>query len=293
MKRITTLLLVLVALLAVAGVVSADRPRLDPFTIEGAATNRVSQEFPYLGPDDFMYLTSPDPNVLFAKFRILSEGQASGGLSGPFTMTEWGVADLSTFAGANFGDLSIANTNPTGSVQLRFSGPISYSGVSGAFTFAGGTDAFDKLKGLGEYAGMSSLGPFLVKFTPMEKKERPQCAVFGDDLKPKNKKAEWRLDNEGDSDQTITGLRVFWPADLNGDLVAVKLDGKKIADQAVSTSGDLVPLKDHEKDLRIDAGKTGKLTFEFANGDISEVPSDYTVLVNFGEDCAVPWVAFP
>lgn len=281
MKRIITLLLVLVALLAVAGVVSADRPPLGPFSISGY-------------PTGFETISIGDNG--YVKAKITNIGAVSGQLEGTFVMDEVAVGDPSLLAGANSGTMVISTAE--GQVNLRFSGPGSALGVSGSFSILDGTDDYKKLKGQGEYAGDAALGAFTVNFTPCGGKDGPacspnRCAVFGDALRPKNKKAEWRLNNEGESTQTMTDLRVFWPADANGDLVAVKLDGKEIYDQAVATSGDLLTLSGPDRDRQLRAGKNGKLTFEFANGKISEAPSDYTVLVNFAGGCAVPWVAFP
>ena len=46
------------------------------------------------------------------------------------------------------------------------------------------------------------------------------------------------------------------------------------------------------KDRQIGAGKQRDLWLEFG-GNISAPRSDYTILVEFAEGCAVPFVAFP
>ncbi len=298
MKRLITLLSVLIVLLATAGVVAADPAPLGDFSISGVPTNMVSEDFPFLGPEDFIFLGGGG----YAKFHVTNAGQATGSLAGPFTMEEWGVVDLGTFTGANVGEVDIVNANPVGDAHVRFSGPFDAFGVSGAFSFAGGTGAFSDLKMQGYYRGDAALGPFTVDFSPCRGQSGPacgvsRCAVFGGNLEPQPSGAVWNVANLGNQSATIGTLFVDWPA-INGRLLQIKLDNVTIFDQPTDARWALIGTSSGPtwvstaRNRKISGRETSELEFVFENTGGNSAPSDYSVLINFTNGCAASWAAF-
>lgn len=288
MKRLTTLLTVLIVLLATAGVVAADRPTLEPITITG---QQSSQETEY-------YFDGVYPR--FVKFHITSENIPG---TTRFTMEEWGVADLwipDGPAGANFGNVKTGTDDDK--LLLRFSGNANLaSGVSGSFLAFDKTDGYRDLAGVGTYLGNVE-DPFTVTFTPCGGGGSPacdpnRCAVFGASLEARYGRAVWQIKNEGTKALTMSSLFVSWP-ESNGKLLKVKLDGNIVFDSSTAAPPWLQIGADGpgwvglERDRKIGAGKTGELKFIFENEGDNPSPKDYAVLVNFASGCAVSWAAF-
>lgn len=82
----------------------------------------------------------------------------------------------------------------------------------------------------------------------------------------------------------------------------MKLGGKTLYDQPQGSTSLIAPglfatintgWLGAEKDRQIGADKHEDLQLEFANKEISEEASDYTLVVEFAEGCAVPFAAFP
>lgn len=279
MKKLVRFAAILVILLAFTGIASAAKSTPEPFTTAGYTTGaeQAMLQYPYL------------------KFHLTNMGTVSGYFNGGFSFDEWGIVDLTTYAGANRGLMTV--TTPEGSADVSFSGTFDYQSVSGGFQFLSGTDAYKGIKGGGTKSGNAGY-VFTVDYTPCGGKDQPacpvnSCQVFGDDLKLKKDKAQWKISNDGEQTITISKILAFWPAG-GPQLEKVKLAGKTIygnpsaapmATIVAGWSGD-------EKDRQIGAGKQRDLWLEFG-GDISAAPSDYTILVEFAEGCAVPFVAFP
>lgn len=220
--------------------------------------------------------------------------------NGSFTFDEWGLVvdpNLTTYAGYNHGRMSIATD--AGQAEVRFGGSATLFSVTGGFAFLDGTKEYNKLKGKGVYGGGAGY-VFTVNYAPCGGEGQPACpacAVFGDELKIKKDKIEWEITNDGEEDLTISRVMVFWPVDGEGlgeGLKEVKLGGKKIYTE--STPAPLADItagwEGKDKDRSIDSGKKEKLELKFDQHDISANPWDYTILVEFGEGCAVPFVAF-
>lgn len=279
MAKLTRLILLLIILMTFTGVASAARPEPGPFTTAGYTTGAES---------------APLPNG-FLKFHLTNQGTVSGYFNGTFAFDEWGLVDLATYVGSNRGLMTV--TTPSGAADLSFSGTFDYQSVAGSFAFLNGTDAYKGIKGGGTKTGSSGY-VFTVDYTPCGGKDQPacpvnRCAVFGDDLKLKKDKAQWKISNDGERDITISKIMVFWPTD-GPQLSRVKLAGKTIygspatAPAAAITAG----WSGNVQDRQINAGKSRDLWLEFAD-NISQQPWDYSILVEFAEGCAVPFVAFP
>jgi hypothetical protein len=289
MKKLTRLIVVLFVLAAFTTVASAAHPKPGPFSTTGYTTNLVFN--PDLGipaPSEFELL----PNGYF-KFHISAQGEVDGYFNqGSFAFDEWGVADAS-YAGANHGLMTI--TTDTGQADVRFGGIANYFGVTGSYAFLDGTGAYKDIKGQGAYTGDAGY-VFSVDYTPCGGKDAPacptpRCAVFGDDLKLKKDKAEWKITNNGEDAITISKVTVVWP---EGPLAKVKLGEKTIYAGALSAPSAQIATgwTGKDRDRRIAAGKTAELRLEFDAHDISSNPWDYTILVEFAEGCAVSFVAF-
>jgi hypothetical protein len=321
MKRLLPLFCILILVFAPAGAASAEPPQPDVFSTTGYTTNLAPIPVgPTSLPTEFEILAPS----LYAKFHIKAQGGpavdndaqcsaiygvptcsalcigfgvpscgAAGFFDGSFTFDEWGIVDLITYAGANHGLLDI--TTSAGVAKARFGGNASLTGVSGSFSFLKGSGDYHNLKGGGTYAGGAGL-VFRVDYAPCGGKGGPacpasRCAVFGDDLKMGNSKAEWRIDNEGEQTTTLNTLFIYWPSE-NGDLQKVRLGGKVLWDGSKPAPAVELMLDTDAGNREIKAGKSEKLTLEFANKKISQEASDYTILASFDGACAVPFVAF-
>lgn len=230
---------------------------------------------------------------------------------GSFHFDEWGVVNPTTFGGANFGNLAISTSE--GQADMRFGGQaiptVAGPVAKGSFLVdkASGAYKHDK-KEEGTYIGGAGF-IFSVAYTPLLFTPCPdgvcpdRCAAFGA-TEPKLKKEElkWKIENEGEKALTISSITVNWPQ-ANGALTKVKLGGKTLYQTPVSNPSvapgvpGLFAVIDGDwlgelKDRQIDAEKHDDLKLEFANKDISEEPSDYTIMVEFAEGCAVPFAAF-
>jgi len=248
---------------------------------------------------------------------------------GSFVFEEWGIyypppEDPPTVPpvfnpygislGVNHGLLNVLTDG--GEANLRFGGlaAITFEDLSlasqpyssvGSFTVLDGEGDYKGLKGEGTYDGDAALA-FTVDYVPCEGNDCPdRCAVFGTDYKiKKNKvvikdiklkkdKLEWGIKNEGEDDLIVSSIRLWWSA---GDILdKVKYGGKTVFEGS-DNSGyypiDLTDWTGKPKDLELKANKKKKLKFEFDNKDISQEPSDYTILVEFSNGCAVTYVAF-
>lgn len=242
-------------------------------------------------------------------------GQACGTggyfAGGSFSFEEWGVVDPNTFGGANFGNLAISTG--LGQAELRFGGQaiptLSGPVAQGSFQVVKGTDAYkhDK-KEEGTYTGGAGF-VFTVDYAPLSFIPCPggvcpnRCAVFGA-AEPKLKKDElkWTIENEGEKALTISSITVNWP-EANGAITKMKLGGKTLYDQPLGQPS-MIPgvpglftvlnsgWLGHEKDRQIGADKQEELKIEFANQGSNGAASDYTLVVEFAEGCAVPFAAF-
>lgn len=231
---------------------------------------------------------------------------------GSFQFDEWGVVDPLTFGGANFGKLRISTD--AGNADLHFggqavptmSGPV----AQGSFLVekASGAYKHDK-KEEGTYSGGAGF-VFTVDYAPLAFTPCPggvcpdRCAAFGV-AEPKLNKHDlkWKIENEGEQTLTISRIIANWP-EANGAITKVKLGGKTLYDTPVSNPS-LIPgvpglfavidagWLGEMKDRQIGSEKHAELKLEFANKDISEQASDYTITVDFAEGCAVPFAAFP
>ncbi|NOX60654.1 MAG: hypothetical protein GXP42_01695 [Chloroflexi bacterium] len=327
MKTLTRLLFIMAALLLFSGVVLASQSEMEPFSTTGYTTNLVPPPVPIPGlpplvPSDFEFL--PSGHI---KFRIEAQGGpavdddalclalygapcqslcigytgrgcgAAGYFDGSFTFEEWGLVDQ-TFAGVNYGDITMITAN--GQAQVQFSGQASAAGiVTGSFKADDGDGAYDDLEGEGTYVGNAGY-IFTVDYTPCGGPGGPacpvdRCAVFGDELKLKKKRIEWEFENEGERTLTLSSITINWPAS-NGPITKVKLDGKTISDDILPppwTTIDLSNWSGKLKDIQVKADEDAKLKFEFLRKPISQAPSDYTIEVKFAEGCATAFVAFP
>ena len=317
MKNLSRVILVFVLLLLVTSIASAGGPRLESFSTTGYTLFYP----PELAPE-FETLPSGD-----TKFHLFAQGDTGGFFNGgSFTFEEWGVyypetepvpiPPLGFSVGANHGLLNII-TDSTGStysgeVSMRFGGQAVltfedpadpfYLASIGSFTVLDGTGDYTKLKGQGTYDGDADF-VFTVDYTPCKKGNCQRCAVFGEDkLEFDGNTLEWTVTNEGNKKINIQNITINWPAD-NGVLKKVKLGGKtleyypKVNPYPPIVPGnfsiiDLSGWEGKKKDIQIKNGKQAKLTFEFKTKYDDAVPSDYTILVEFAEGCAVTFVAF-
>lgn len=225
---------------------------------------------------------------------------AAGYFDGQFAFEEWGIVDWNDplQRGANYGLMTV--TTAEGTADLLFGGVTANQIVTGSFLFLKGDGAYKQLNGQGTYFG-SALPVFTVDYTPCGdgKKDDPQCpadrcAVFGDDLKVKKDKVEWRIANGGGRDLVISSILVNWPP-ANGGLTRVKLGGKTIYDQNSPAPWVKIETgwRGKDKDREVGQGKAEQLTLEFAADYRAAQPHEYTLLVEFEGGCAVPFVAFP
>jgi hypothetical protein len=327
MKKLFRFTAILIVLLAFTSIASAARSEPGAFTVTGYASNVIPTGYPppnNVFPKEFQ----PLPNGYF-KVHLRNQGGpgvdnddycvatygapcqdicttpppyggglpcgVAGGLAGDFVFDEWILLDATMSSGANHGLMTI--TTAEGQANLRFSGVFGATALKASYEFLGGTGEYRSLKGGGTKAGTPS-AVFTVAYTPCGGKDQPacpvnRCALFGDDLKLKKDKAQWTLSNNGESTATISKVMVVWPAG-GPQLEKVKLTGKTIyatpaaAPATTIAAGWLGDVKDRQ----IGAGKQRDLWLEFG-GNISALPSDYTILVEFAEGCAVPFVAFP
>ena len=237
---------------------------------------------------------------------------------GNFEFEEWGlyyptpsITPQGVTVGANHGAMNIFTDS--GEANFRFSGQAFVNPttdppeqtVQGSFhSEKKGKGDYKKLKVEGTYQGNAGY-VFTVDYTPCEGKNcSQQCAVFGDEkLKVKKDKIEWRIENKGANLLTVRNITLNWQgSDIA--LKKVKLNGKTIDDEPLSlpsvvpgVSGqwsytDLSGWSGKDKDIQLKSGKQAKLTFEFDEKEISQEPSDYSILVEFAEGCAVTFVAF-
>ncbi len=247
-------------------------------------------------------------------FGFTGQACGTGGYfaGGSFQFDEWGVVDPATFGGANFGKLKI--TTGQGQADLRFSGQaiptLSGPVAQGSFLVEKGTGAYkhDK-KEEGTYSGGAGF-VFTVDYAPLAFTPCPggicpdRCAVFGA-AEPKLKKDDlkWKIENEGETALTVSRITVNWP-EANGSITKVKLGSKTLYDQPLGSSSVITGVLGlftvidggwlgAEADRQIGADKHADLQLEFANKEISEEASDYTLVVEFAEGCAVPFAAFP
>jgi hypothetical protein len=236
---------------------------------------------------------------------------------GNFSFEEWGlycptpvVIPQGVTIGANYGDMNIFTDS--GEANFRFGGQVFVNPldlleqtVQGSFhSVKKGTGEYKKLKVDGTYQGNAGY-VFTVDYSPCEDGNcQNRCAVFGGEkLKVKKDKVEWKIENDGANLLTVSNITLNWQGSDRA-LDKVKLGGKTIDDEPLSqpsvvpgVSGqwsniDLSGWEGKEKDIQIKSGKKAKLTFEFVEG-ISQEPSDYTILVEFAEGCAVTFVDFP
>ncbi|MCS7040381.1 MAG: hypothetical protein RMN24_12505 [Anaerolineae bacterium] len=337
MRRLP-LILAVVVLFVVTAVAAASGPSLTPFSTTGYTTNLVPAPpipgFPPLIPSEFQLV--PSGHV---KFHISAQGgpavdndavcQALYGFpcqmvclgftgrpcgtdgyfaGGSFQFEEWGVADPTTFAGANHGLMQVMT--PVGTATMRFggraiptlSGPI----VQGSFQVLTTSPAYTPIKKEeGTYTGGAGY-IFTVDYTPLSCPGGvcpDRCAAFGGPLKLQNKQLKWTLENEGEKKLTLSRLIVNWP-EGNGALTEVRLGGKKLYDQPVGQPS-VVPgvpglfavidsgWLGSPADRQIGADKKAELRLEFANNGIGQAPADYTLLVEFAEGCVASFAAFP
>ena len=312
MRKPTVIFSILIMFLLLTSVASAAGPDVGAFSTTG-----YSPTFSFV--DDFIPL--PTGHI---KFHILAEGDPAdavcnfataatcgtddffantNGSNGSFSFEEWGLyypgpvpTDQGDVAGANHGLLNVVTD--VGDANMRFGGlavvnygnPPSYVDAVGSFQVTDGSGDYKKLKGQGAYAGDADF-VFTVDYTPTA--ELQGCAVFGSDLKLKKDKIEWEIENESVNDLTASSISLWWP--IGTPLDKVKYGGKTVFDQSNDTGYaaiDLSTWTGKDKDIQLKANKKEKLTFEFATKPISENPWDYTILVEFSNGCAVPFVAF-
>lgn len=279
MKKLVRFTAILVILLTFTSVASAAKQVPQPFATTGYTTGaeQAMLQYPYL------------------KFHLTNMGTVSGYFDGGFSFDEWGIVDLTTYNGANRGLMTI--TTAEGAANVGFSGTFDYQSVAGGFQFLSGTDSYKGIKGVGVKSGNAGY-VFTVNYAPCGGKDQPACApnsciVFGDDLKLHKSKTQWKISNDGEQTLTISKILVFWPAG-GPQLTKVKLAGKTIYDTpaAAPMAAIAAGWSGGVQDRQIGAGKQRDLWLEFGS-DISAQPADYTILVEFAEGCAVPFVAFP
>jgi hypothetical protein len=323
MAKLSRIILVAVVLLTFASVASAARPDPGAFTVTGYAANLVPTGFPPPLPPLLPTEFQPLPNG-YNKVHLRNQGGpgvdddayctstygapcqylcaafgaacgVAGGFTGSFVFDEWILTDATMSNGANHGLMTI--TTGSGQANLRFGGVFGPTALKASYEFLGGTGEYRGLKGGGTKAGTPG-AIFTVAYTPCGGKNQPacpadRCALYGGDLKLKKDKAQWTLSNNGESTVTISKVMVVWPAG-GPQLDKVKLAGKTIYETpsaapavtiAAGWSGEV-------GDRQIGAGKQRDLWLEFGD-DISAQPWDYTILVEFAEGCAVPFMAFP
>ncbi|MCO6451541.1 MAG: hypothetical protein J5I90_12205 [Caldilineales bacterium] len=331
MRKTSVLLIVLALLLLLTSVASAAGPDLEPFSTTGYTTNLVPNPYfdpgqlpsltnPPLLPSEFVPL--PTGHI---KFHISAQGgpavdndtlctalfgapcqlvcqvfagQAcgTGGYfdGGSFTFEEWGLyyplpSPPFNALGANYGLMTIATD--TGEADMRFGGLAVLDSINGGLDAVGsfqvldGSGEYKRLKGQGDYFGDADL-VFTVDYTPAETLQG--CAAFGGDLKVKNDKIEWQIENAGAGDIALSNVSVWWPAGATLD--RVKYEGKSLFDGENDAS--YASLDVSTDGLALKSGQQRKLSFEFDKKLESDSPSDYTILVEFDNGCAVPFVAF-
>ncbi|MCP4166634.1 MAG: hypothetical protein GY759_12185 [Chloroflexi bacterium] len=241
--------------------------------------------------------------------------------SGSFMFEEWGVyyrpqdIVLDEPSGENHGELIIYQIDDE--TKMRFGAqaivthfdnsipevPIPIEDVYGNYrTIDDGEE--------GSYFGDAAY-VFSVDHTPCYPGDENclQCAAYGGELKLKNKKAEWWIENAGREDLIIDSISVNWP-ECNGELQKIRLGGKVIYNQAFDhqTCDPFNPnplsftcdptvvggtLTEFEKTPTIGVGKDAKLTLNFANKKINKDPWNYTILTQFnGGACATSFVDF-
>ena len=244
---------------------------------------------------------------------------------GSFIFEEWGLfyppsttTSQGNSVGANYGDLTVVSEQV--SASFRFGGQAFQDPASSEQTVLGSFLSTDRSYRHGRYQGQGTYSGdagyvFTVDYEfcdpwdgdggdkdgrgstdggsspcPLDR-----CAVFGSDLDLKNGKAVWRILNQGKDDLTISSITINWPAQ-NGQLTRIKLGGKNIYLQPQNPPYVIIDETDwigNADDREIRAGKTKALRFDFEAKGISTQPSEYTVLVQFAQGCAVPFVAFP
>ncbi len=326
MKTSIRIFFILTALLLFSSVALAAQPPMEPFSTTGYTTNLVPAPpipgFPPLIPSEFEFL--PSGHI---KFHIEAQGGpdvdddalctalygapcqavclgftgqacgAAGYFDGSFTFEEWGLVDQ-TFAGVNYGEITMLTAD--GQAKVEFSGQAGTDGiVTGSFKADDGTGAYDDLEGEGTYIGNAGY-IFTVDYAPCGGPGLPacpvnRCAVFGDDLELKKKRAEWEIENEGEQTITLSQITINWPAS-NGPITKVKFNGKTINNSILMPPFATIDLSNWSgklKHIQIKPGKEKKLRFEFLVKPISQAPSDYTIEVKFAEGCAAAFVAFP
>lgn len=152
MKKLITVVSVLVLILAFSGVASAARPEPQSFTITGHTTS-------------YGFDTLPSG---LTKFHLTAQGTASGYLSGNFDFEEWGIVDLDPLTlegsgrGINHGIMTV--TNDSGAVTIRFGGKTDSQSVWGNFRILNGEGVYRRLRGQGTYSGSAAFD-FSVTFT--------------------------------------------------------------------------------------------------------------------------------
>jgi len=306
----------LIMLLMLTGIVSAAGPVLDTFTTTGYAVG---------------YEAAPLPNGQ-AKFHLVAKGGGdtpaddamcgfiaaqyglppvetcddlclltglpcgvAGFFKGAFSFEEWGIADPITFAGANYGVLSVAAAK--GTALIQFDGAAGDGFVQGGFTVLSGSRAYKKLQGQGIFGG--NAGPvFTVQYVPCgapgsdDCPPTPACHVSGGGLTMRERVLGFNLVNHGDDDVTIHSITIFWP-DGNGQLKKISFDDRIYNRSLVPTWATIASgWAGEDEDRELEEGETKTLEFEFKN-PISTEPSDYTIQVDFAEGCTALAVAFP
>jgi hypothetical protein len=117
----------------------------------------------------------------------------------------------------------------------------------------------------------------------------PPCNVSGEPtIKLDKKKLEWKITNTGTQPAVIDRIEISWPNDVNGFLDKVKVGKHEIVSANQPGPGAVITtFVGDPKHLKIDAGKTVTMKFEFEH-NVSKTVSDYSLLkIGFAEGCEV------
>jgi hypothetical protein len=218
-----------------------------------------------------------------------------GAFEGSFSFDEVGMGEAASLEGVNAGLLTLLTDR--GAARLHFGGLAASSGVSGNFAFLGGTGDFQRLAGVGAYAG--NIGAiFRVDYQPCGQPgqaacSRAQCVARGAALRLLRSQAIWTLANEGGQAARLESLLLHWPPQ-NGALTAIYLGDRLLVSGYWPASWvelDLSALPPASRELR--AGRSNALVLEFERRGIDQTPASYSFLARFAPGCSAVHAVFP
>ncbi len=122
--------------------------------------------------------------------------------------------------------------------------------------------------------------------TTITKGEFPPCTIeAAGSVRLAKKKLEWELTNTGARRATIESIEISWPA-ANGKLKKVKLHRDIFKQELDPPSALITTFTGKLSERQLQAGQRKKLVFEFEH-KVLKNPGDYTILVNFVQQCSV------